>query len=76
MSKNATRTDRAAKKKADQAGDKLCAAVTAWVKALGGSPIIVGGITVQTWPGEGQFNFHVAVKVTGRKPELTHAKRS
>lgn len=47
----------------------LQAAATHWIKAHGGNAIVIGGIEVQQWPGDGEFNYRVAVRVTGKKPE-------
>ena len=66
---NAANSQSVALKKAEKAGERLCAAVAAWVKALGGRAVVVGGISVQQWPDEPTLNFTVAVKVTGKKPE-------
>ena len=55
--------------RADKAGDRLCAAVATWVKALGGKPAVVGGISVQKFPNELPMIYHVAVKVTGTMPD-------
>ena len=46
----------------------LQAAVTRWVKSVGGRLVVVGGIEVQTWPTDRPYNFRVAVHCTGRKP--------
>lgn len=56
------------KAKDDDASVKLLKAVGEWVKSKGGEVLVAGGISIQSWPGEGDFNFHVAVKCTGRRP--------
>jgi hypothetical protein len=48
--------------------DQLYKAVDAYVKKNGGKLVIVGGIQIQEWPGDGAMVFHVAVKCLGRKP--------
>lgn len=55
------------KAKAEKAGDDLCKAVAAWVKALGGKPMVVGGIGVAP---DRKYRFEVVVRVTGLPPDL------
>lgn len=47
----------------------VIAAVSRWIRANGGTDIVIGGIEVQQWPGESEFNYRVAVRVTGKAPE-------
>jgi hypothetical protein len=51
----------------------LQTAVVHWIKANGGTAIVIGGIEVQQWPGDGEFNYRVAVRATGKKPEAVKA---
>lgn len=51
--------------KENKTGDALCAAVAAWVKAMGGKPAVVGDVTVNI---EDEFRFTVSVRVTGTPP--------
>lgn len=53
------------------ASDRLIRAVAKWVDANNGRALVAGGISIETWPGDHQFNFYVRVKVTGRKPEVS-----
>ena len=46
----------------------LLAAIQHWVEANAGALVVVGGIEVQTWPGESKHNFKIAVKCTGTPP--------
>lgn len=45
----------------------LLAAVQHFVRANGGSIVVIGGIETQDW-GEGLGKFRIAVKCLGRKP--------
>ena len=49
------------------AEDTFLHAVGDYVKSIGGSAIVVGGIQVEHWPGEA-MNYRVSVKCTGRRP--------
>ena len=51
------------------AEDSLYASVVNYVNKHGGSAVVVGGIQVQQWPGDGKLNYTVGVKCTGVKPE-------
>ena len=46
----------------------LYKAVAKYVSLQGGRIIVCGGIQVQERPGEGKFNFSIAVKCAGHKP--------
>lgn len=48
----------------------LYQAVTRYVKANGGSILVIGGIQCQVWPGDLPGTFRIAVKCLGRKPEF------
>lgn len=50
----------------------LLAAVQHWVKARGGSLVVLGGIEVQDW-FDGPGLFRVAVKCLGTSPKATKA---
>lgn len=54
----------------------LLAATQHWVEANYGALVVVGGIEVQTWPGDNAHNFRVAVKCTGRAPEVEHKAKA
>lgn len=47
---------------------QLYRAVRRYVQNLGGSIVVIGGIEIQTWPGDREFTYRVAVHVLGRKP--------
>lgn len=67
---SATSTNTANRKnlaKAKRAGDKLCAALAAWVKTLGGRPVVAGPIIVR---GVSKHHFDVVVRITGSAPDL------
>jgi hypothetical protein len=46
----------------------LLAAVQKYVHAHGGSLIVIGGIEVQRWPGDGEHKFKIAVGCLGTAP--------
>lgn len=62
------------KKKRDPlAGDRtptgqLYRAVRRYVEAKGGSILVIGGVQVEQWPGEGEFKFVLGVRCMGRRP--------
>ena len=47
---------------------QLYRAVERYVTAHHGSVLVIGGIQLQEWPGEGEYNFSIAVKCTGKRP--------
>jgi hypothetical protein len=47
--------------------DRLLKAVGDWVDAFGGNALVAGGIGVID-SGIDPYTFHVAIKVTGRRP--------
>lgn len=49
--------------------ERLIDAVIAFVEKRGGKVAVVGGIEIQQWPDDLQFNFRVAVKCTGKRPQ-------
>lgn len=53
------------------AEDSLYAAVANYINKHGGSAVVIGGIQVQQFPEDGELNYRVAVKCTGRKPEFS-----
>jgi hypothetical protein len=60
-------------KKLDAATDRLYKAVDNYVRAKGGSLIVIGGIQIQEWPGDPAMVFQVAVKCMGRKPAYSES---
>lgn len=51
--------------------NRLYKAVENYVRKSGGKVIVIGGIQIQEWPGDGKFKFTVAVKCCGRKPKFS-----
>lgn len=50
--------------------DRLYKAVQNYIESGGGKLVVVGGIGIQEWPGEGTYSFRVAIRCSGRKPEF------
>lgn len=48
--------------------DRLYMACANYVRKAGGSVLVIGGVTVQEWPGDGPHRFTVGIKCTGTKP--------
>jgi len=49
-------------------GTSLLRAVQRFVLSKGGTVLVIGGIQVQEWPGEGKFKYRIAVQCVGKKP--------
>ena len=47
--------------------DILNKAVESYVNKRGGKIIVIGGIEIQQWPDESQFNFRIAIRCAGEK---------
>lgn len=68
------------KKKRDPlAGDRtptgqLYRAVRRYVESKGGSILVIGGVQIEQWPGDGEFKFVVGVRCMGRKPKAEEKK--
>jgi hypothetical protein len=67
----------AAKKKKAKPKDRLAGrtpdmqlyrAVRRYIQSKGGNVVVIGGIEIQEWPGEGPYKFRVAVKLMGKRP--------
>lgn len=62
------------KNKSDLFGGKrdpatsLLRAVRRFVMWKGGTVLVIGGIQVQEWPGEGKFKYRIAVQCMGKRP--------
>lgn len=61
------------KKRDPLAGDRtptgqLYRAVRRYIESKGGSLLVIGGVQVEQWPGDGKFNFVLGVRCMGRKP--------
>jgi hypothetical protein len=52
----------------------LLAATTHWIKANGGTAVVIGGIEVQQWPQDGAYVYRVAIRATGRPPRKAEDK--
>jgi hypothetical protein len=64
-------TDRVTnRKEADAAGDALCEAVAVWWRAMGGIPLVAGGIILRDAGRKGVFE--LCIRVTGIRPDLTY----
>lgn len=48
--------------------DRLIVAADNWVKAHGGSAVIMGPVSVMTFPGEREADYYVVVKCLGKRP--------
>lgn len=72
------------KKKAKRdplAGDRtptgqLYRAVRRYIESNGGSILVIGGVQIESWPGEGEFKFVLGVRCMGRKPKQDSASGS
>ena len=51
--------------------DRLYKAVAHYVEKNGGKLVVIGGIQVQEWPGEGAYKFTLGIKCMGRKPSYS-----
>lgn len=66
--------DRTKKKRDPLAGlrdptSQLYRAVRRYVESKGGSILVIGGVQVEQWPGDGEFKFVVGIRCMGRKPK-------
>jgi len=52
----------------DRYTDRLYKAVAAYVKNRNGSLVVIGGIQVIEWPGDGVGKFTIGIKCLGKKP--------
>lgn len=50
--------------------ERLWKAVQNYVEKEGGKLVVIGDVQILKWPGDGQFNFTVGVKCTGRVPDF------
>ena len=51
--------------------DRLYKAVAHYVEKTGGKLVVIGGIQVQEWPGDGAHKFVLGIKCLGRKPSYS-----
>jgi hypothetical protein len=52
----------------DDPEHNLLAATQHWILAHSGSVVVIGGIEVQTWPGDNPHNFRIGIRCTGTVP--------
>ena len=55
-------------------GHNVLAAVSRWVKANGGTILVIGGIGIM--PGEGAFQYYVTVQCMGQPPIRKEADKA
>lgn len=48
---------------------QLLKAATRYIESKGGKVIVIGGLEIQTWPLDQKFNFKLAIRFTGLKPQ-------
>jgi len=48
----------------------LYKAVENYVKSKGGNLVVIGGIQIQQWPGDGEYKFTVGIQCVGHKPKI------
>lgn len=48
---------------------QLYRAIIRYVESKKGSILVIGGVQVEQWPGDGEFKFVVGVRCMGRKPK-------
>lgn len=47
---------------------QLYRAVIRYVESHGGKLLVIGGVQIEQWPGEGEFKFVLGVRCMGRRP--------
>ena len=47
---------------------QLYRAILRYVKSKGGSIMVIGGVQIEQWPGDGELKYVVGVRCMGRKP--------
>jgi len=47
---------------------QLYRAIIRYVESRKGSIIVIGGVQIEQWPGDGEFKYVVGVRCMGRKP--------
>jgi len=48
---------------------KLYKAVKEYIESRGGKAVMAGGVEAQEWPGDRVYNYYLAIKIMGIKPE-------
>jgi len=51
--------------------DRLLKAAVNYIEKNGGTAVIVGGIEIQKWPEDQDFNYRLAIRITGLRPNKT-----
>ena len=72
--KRAKASAKATRIPADDGYLRLYRAVAKYVEDHGGKVIVCGGIQIQEWPDDAEYNFSIAIKCTGRKPVFNKDK--
>ena len=49
--------------------DRLLKAAVNYIEKNGGTAVVVGGIEIQKWPEDRDFNYRLAIKITGLRPD-------
>lgn len=53
---------------------QLYRAIIRYVESKKGSIIVIGGVQIEQWPGEGEFKYVVGVRCLGRRPSFPEGK--
>ena len=54
---------------------QLYRAIVRYVESKKGSIIVIGGVQIEQWPGDGEFKYVVGVRCMGRKPSFPVGKK-
>lgn len=50
--------------------DRLYKAVVDFIDAKKGKVVVIGGVEIQQFPDDSEFTFRLAVRITGKKPQV------
>ena len=53
---------------------QLYRAVRRYIESNGGKLLVIGGVQIEQWPGEGECKFVLGVRCMGRKPTKEPAR--
>lgn len=56
-------------KKKKDALQKLYDASIAYIESKGGQVVVIGGVEIQHFPEDHEFNFRLAIRITGKGPK-------
>lgn len=56
------------REKRDKLG-KLYDATIAYIESKGWKVMVIGGVEIQQFPEDAKFNFRIAIRFTGKKPQ-------